>query len=158
MPASSASKPPLATNPARAAGYSTRSLIEKLGIKAEQRMAVLHAPANYARLLGPLPEQVVRSETLGEPLDFVHCFSTSRQELAELFPRLKAALADRGICWIAWPKRTSKAATIKISTDLDENGVREIGLANGLVDVKVAAIDEIWSGLKFVYRLKDRGK
>ncbi len=149
--------PPSAVNPS-AAGYSKRSLIEKLGIKTGQRIAVIQAPADYASLLGMLPDRVILSEELGDALDFVHFFATRHQELADFFPRLKAALALNGMCWISWPKRTPKSVTIKISTDLDENIVREIGLANGLVDVKVAAIDQTWSGLKFVYRLKDRGK
>jgi hypothetical protein len=154
----SSSMPPSPANPAAAAGYSKRSLIEKLGIKTGQRLALSHAPADYATLLGPLPDPVVWSEELGEALDFVHFFTTSHQELVELFPRLKAALAHNGMLWISWPKRTAKTAAVKVPTDLDENIVREIGLANGLVDVKVAAIDQIWSGLKFVYRVKDRGK
>ena len=141
-----------------AAGYSRRSLIEKLGIKTGQRMAVIQAPADYADWLGPLPDQVIWSEELDDALDFVHFFATHQQEFADIFPRLKAALTPNGLLWISWPKRTSKSAAIKIPTDLDENRIREIGLANGLVDVKVAAIDQIWSGLKFVYRVKDRRK
>lgn len=142
-------------------GYSKRPLVEKLGIKARQRIAILQAPPDYAATLGPLPDQVVWSDELGEALVFIHFFATSRQELVAQFPHLKAALAHNGMLWISWPKRTVKNATVKndavkVSTDLNENSVREIGLSNDLVDVKVAAIDPIWSGLKFVYRLQDR--
>ena len=139
-------------------GYSGKPLASKMGIKAGQRMAILQAPPGYAATLGPLPEQVVLFDKLEEALAFIHFFTASRQELVEQFPRLKAALAPNGMLWISWPKRTAKSAAVKIPTDLDENRVREIGLDNGLVDIKVAAIDPIWSGLKFVYRLQDRAK
>ena len=145
------------------AGYSKRSLVEKLGIKAGQRIAILQSPPDYAATFGSLPDQVVWSDELGEALVFIHFFTTSRQELVEQFPRLKAALVHNGMLWISWPKRTVKTTTVKnvavkVPTDLDENSVREIGLNNGLVDVKVVAIDSVWSGLKFVYRLQDRAK
>lgn len=136
-----------------AAGYSKRSLVEKLGIKSGQRVAILHAPSDYVALLAPLPNQVVWLEELGEELDFIQFFTTSCQELAVRFPQLKASLAYKGMLWISWPKRTAK-----MPTDLDENIIRELGLMHELVDVKVAAIDQTWSGLKFVYRLKDRPK
>jgi hypothetical protein len=133
------------------AGYSKRSLVDKLGIKAGCRLAILQAPAGYTALLGDLPADVVIDETMSQPLAFIHFFTASRADLETNFPRLKAALMQNGKLWISWPKRAAKVAT-----DLDENIVREIGLANGLVDVKVAAMDATWSGLQFVYRLKDR--
>lgn len=139
------------TNLQPTAGYSQRSLIEKLGIKAGQRIALLNAPADYGALLGPLPMGVTLAPTLTIGLDFVHFFTTSRADLLPAFPDLKAAIVTNGMIWISWPKKAAKVAT-----DLDENIVREIGLAIGLVDVKVAAIDQIWSGLKFVYRKADR--
>lgn len=139
------------TNVKPTAGYSQRSLVEKLGIKAGQRIALLHAPPAYADWLGPLPAGVSQVQTLATGLDFVHFFTTSRAELLAYFPDLKAAIVTNGMIWISWPKKAAKMAT-----DLDENVVREIGLAIGLVDVKVAAIDPIWSGLKFVYRKADR--
>jgi hypothetical protein len=89
--------------------------------------------------------------TLAGPLDFIHFFTTRQEILAAHFPHLKQALTPAGMLWISWPKRSSK-----VETDLTEDIIRVIGLDNGLVDVKVAAIDEVWSGLKFVYRLKDR--
>ena len=84
-------------------------------------------------------------------MDFIQFFSMNRAELKAAFPRLKSSLAQNGSLWISWPK-----AAAKMETDLNENTVREIGRGAGLVDVKVCAVDEIWSGLKFVYRLKDR--
>ena len=133
------------------AGYSKRPLAAKLGLKAGQRIAIYNAPAGYATALGELPAGVILLDESGSSLDLVHFFSDSRVELSTQFPRLKAQLAPTGKLWISWPKRAAN-----ISTDLDENRVREIGLANGLVDVKVAAIDQVWSGLQFVCRLKDR--
>jgi hypothetical protein len=133
------------------AGYSARPLVVKLGIKTGQRIAILQPPVGYTATLGELPANVVQLVTLQPNLDFIHFFTTSRGELAETFPQLKQALAFTGKLWISWPKRAAK-----VPTDLDENIVRQIGLDNGLVDVKVAAIDFTWSGLQFVYRLKDR--
>lgn len=133
------------------AGYSQRPLIQKLGIKPGAQIAILNAPETYAALLGPLPPGVVRQPRLVEGLDFIHFFTKSADELKSQFPQLKAALAKNGMLWISWPKKSSK-----VVTDLDENLIRDFGLAEGLVDVKVAAIDSIWSGLKFVYRVRDR--
>jgi len=139
------------TNVQPTAGYSKRSLVDKLGIKAGQRIALLNAPDEFGALLGPLPLGVSQTPILTTGLDFVHFFTTSRAELQATFPDLKAAIVTNGLIWISWPKKAAKVAT-----DLDENIVREIGLAIGLVDVKVAAIDQVWSGLKFVYRKVDR--
>jgi hypothetical protein len=100
-------------------------------------------------LLGPLPGPP--SARLAPNLDFIHAFFRSADALAGAFPRLKKSLAKDGALWISWPKKSSPLAG-----DLDEGGVRSIGLENGLVDVKVCAVDDDWSGLKFVYRLKDR--
>jgi hypothetical protein len=134
------------------AGYSTRSLSDKLGIKAGARIAFVGAPKGYDATLGELPP-VTQAETLRGPLDLIQVFVTSRAELARRFPTLKKALAIDGALWVSWPKKASGVAT-----DVVEDVVREIGLAQGLVDVKVCAVDETWSGLKFVYRLADRGK
>lgn len=133
------------------AGYSGRPLATKLGMKAEQRIAVLNAPDHYASLLAPLPAPISWQTTLNPPLDLIHFFTTSAEELQVCFPQLKAALVKNGSLWISWPKKAAKVAT-----DLDENLVRAIGLDHGLVDVKVAAVDQVWSGLKFVYRKSDR--
>lgn len=133
------------------AGYSKRSLVQKLGIKPSTTIAILNPPPNYDETLGPLPDDIMVSESLADGLDFIHFFTKERAELEAQFPALKQALAFDGMLWISWPK-----AAAKVETDLTGNVVREIGLANGLVDVKVAAVDETWSGLKFVYRLEDR--
>ena len=85
------------------------------------------------------------------PLDFIHFFTRKREDLEEGFPRLKRELSQKGMLWVSWPKGSSR-----VETDLDENVVREVGLKNGLVDVKICAVDETWSGMKFVYRLRDR--
>jgi hypothetical protein len=135
-----------------AAGYSKRSLVQKLGIKAGFKLMLLNPPENYEATLGTLPENVTVLIALDQgPFDFVHFFTKDKDTLEDQFPNLKQALVSNGMLWISWPKASSK-----VDTDLKEGVVRDIGLANGLVDVKVAAIDETWSGLKFVYRLKDR--
>jgi len=134
-----------------AAGYSKRSLVEKLGIKAGAKMIVLNPPPNYAETLGTLPPNTTVVDKLESQLDFIQFFTKESAELEKRFRALKKALAPDGMLWISWPKGAAK-----VQTDLNENIVREIGLYHQLVDVKVCAIDEIWSGLKFVYRLKDR--
>jgi len=133
------------------AGRSRKTLVEKLGIKESFKIIVLNMPENYNQILGKLPKNIVVMKTLKGPSDFIHFFTESGRELESKFPGLKQELSQNGILWISWPKRSSK-----VETDLNENVVREIGLKNGLVDVKVSDIDEIWSGLKFVHRLKDR--
>lgn len=135
------------------AGYSGTPLVRKLGIKPGFVILVLNAPDNYAETLGSLPDSVTQSDTLTGRLDFIQLFTKERAELEMYFPDLKSALASNGMLWISWPKKASK-----VPTDLDENIIREIGLANGLVDVKVAAMDAVWSGLKFVFRVEDRPK
>jgi hypothetical protein len=126
------------------AGYSGKPLAEKLGIK--DRVVVLNAPAGYRKTLGV---GFVTSTSQREKL--IQFFAKERADLEKEMPLLKAALAKDGALWISWPKGASK-----MQTDLDENVVREIALKNGLVDVKVCAVDKTWSGLKLVLRLKDR--
>ncbi len=133
------------------AGYSKRPLVEKLGIKPGARIAILNAPSGYRRTLGPLPAKVVAAPRLSGPHDFIHFFTTVERDLEAQFPALKNALAKDGALWVSWPKGSSGVAT-----DVSENIVRDIALSNGLVDVKVCAVDEVWSGLKLIYRLKDR--
>ena len=134
------------------AGYSTRSLPDKLGIKPGFRIALVDTPKGYDAILGPLPP-VVRVKTVRGPLDLIQVFVTKASELERRFPSLKRALALDGSLWVSWPKRASGVAT-----DLTEDVVRAVALAHGLVDVKVCAVDEVWSGLKIVYRLADRKK
>jgi hypothetical protein len=133
------------------AGYSKRSLVAKLGMKAGSKVSFINPPDGYDETLGELPPDITITGSLKGPLDFVQCFVREKAALEAKFPVLKAALAYDGMLWISWPKKAAK-----VETDLNENIVREIGLANGLVDVKVCAVDETWSGLKFVYRSEDR--
>jgi hypothetical protein len=132
-------------------GYSGTTLPKKLGLKSGQRIIILGAPEDYVTTLSDLPDGLETADSLTGIFDFIQFFTVERAELETQFPLLKATLAQDGMLWISWPKKASK-----IPTDLDENIIRDTGLANGLVDIKVAAIDERWSGLKFVYRLKDR--
>ena len=125
--------------------------MQKLGIKSGSTIAVLGAPRGYARTLGKLPPGVTHRTSAVGPLDLIQFFTSERQELERRFAALARALAPAGMLWISWPKKASGVAT-----DLTEDVIRVIGLAHGLVDVKVAAVDDVWSGLKFVRRIKDR--
>ncbi len=134
------------------AGYSGTPLLKKLGIKEGYHCFVLNEPEAYWEWLSPLPEGVkVKKKVARESLDFVHLFVKEMNVFEKEFLQCKEALKQQGMMWISWPKKSSKVAT-----DLDENKIRDFGLANGLVDVKVCAVDDVWSGLKFVIRLKDR--
>lgn len=134
------------------AGYSGKPLAVKLGIKSGFRIAVINAPEKYlSDTLGALPTDVQVLQDLGGDFDLIHFFTRETAELRDQFPGLRAQIKQTGSIWISWPKKSSK-----VPTDLDENIIRELGLDTGLVDVKVAAVDEVWSGLKFVIRLKDR--
>jgi hypothetical protein len=135
------------------AGYSGTPLFKKLGIKPGMRVCIVHEPAGYDQTLADLPDGVHLSDKLGDAgtEEMIQFFTVGEEVLEREFAALKEALTFNGTLWIAWPKKASGMAT-----DLNENIVREIGLKNGLVDVKICAIDEVWSGLKFVYRLQDR--
>lgn len=134
------------------AGYSGTPLARKLGIVEGAALAIVAAPDGFASSF-ELPSGVrVRRQARGR-LDVVVFFVTRRAELARRFPAFARAIVPDGGLWIAWPKRTSGVAT-----DLVERAVREVGLGSGLVDNKVAAIDDTWSGLRFVYRLADRSR
>jgi hypothetical protein len=132
------------------AGYSGTPLPRKLGIRAGSRVLLDSVPPEFA--LDPLPEGVaVHTRPRGEPYDVIVAFCADRRRATERLSSLAARMTRAGALWLCWPKRTSGVAT-----DLTENVVRDIGLAGGLVDVKVAAVDAVWSGLKFVVRLRDR--
>lgn len=135
------------------AGYSGTPLPRKLGIREDATVAFPGAPANFAATLGDLPDRVVIRKRAVRPRDVVVAFFTRRRELERRLRGLAAAVFPDGGLWIAWPKRASG-----VDTDLDENVIRELALAAGLVDNKVCAIDETWSGLRLVYRLADRGR
>lgn len=134
------------------AGYSGTPLIKKLGIKPGFHVAFANAPADFVKSLG-LPTDVLIHARPRKQLDFVLLFVKSEKALAARFSIYAAQLAAAGMLWVAWPKKSSGVAT-----DLNFNNVQSLGLAAGLVDVKICAVDEVWSGLKFVYRLKDRAK
>jgi hypothetical protein len=124
-----------------------------LGVKSGMRLVVLGAPAGYAALLEPLPARASIAKRLAAGAPFVHQFARQRAQLESEFPRLVESLAPDGMLWISWPKRASG-----VPTDLTEDVIRQLGLAQGVVDVKVCAVDETWSGLKFVRRLADRSR
>ena len=137
---------------APAAGYSGTPLVRKLGIKPEARLGLIAAPAGFDATLGELPPGVrVRRRLGGQPFDVIVAFFKARARLEAKLPLLAAALDPAGGLWIAWPKRASGVAT-----DVGEDVVRRLGLATGLVDNKVCAIDPVWSGLRLVIRLRDR--
>jgi hypothetical protein len=133
------------------AGYSGKSLVDKLGIKPGMRLAIIGPPSGYRITLGALPPGVSVLASPRGTLPFIHFFTTKRSLLERRFPALKRGLAQDGALWVSWPKKSSGVAT-----DLTEDVVREVALVGGLVDVKVCAVDEVWSGLKLVRRLKDR--
>lgn len=134
------------------AGYSGTPLVKKLGFKEGFRVGLVNPPRGFERELGTLPTDVkITVGLLTKPFDLILLFADSQRTLQREFLRLAQKLAENGMLWIAWPKKASGVAT-----DLSDNSVRLIGLDAGLVDVKVCAINDIWSGLKFVYRLKDR--
>ena len=135
------------------AGYSGTPLIKKLGLKPGHVAQFIGAPAGYIKLLGPLPEgvRVAEREVRNERLDFVQLFATERTELERLLPRLMKQVVPTGMIWISWPKKASGVATT-----VTEDVIREVALPLGLVDVKVCAVDEVWSGLKLVIRVRNR--
>jgi hypothetical protein len=132
------------------AGYSGTPLVKKLGIKSGFNVVFVNAPKGFASGLD-LPADVVPNRTSRQPLDFALLFVKSEKDLREKFLHLASRLKPSGMMWVAWPKKSSGVAT-----DLSFTNVQSIGLAAGLVDVKICAVDDIWSGLKFVFRLKDR--
>jgi hypothetical protein len=133
------------------AGYSGTPLAKKLGIKEGCRIAVINAPNDFESTLEQLPSGVEFVKRPTKALDIILLFVLTERALARDFAKLAARLTANGMIWIAWPKKSSG-----VSTDLSFERVQRIGLDAGLVDVKICAIDEIRSGLKFVYRLKDR--
>lgn len=137
------------------AGYSGTPLPKKLGIKDGARVALLNAPPGFARRLEPMPPGVSVSKTLAgaTPFDVIVLFAANIKALNAGFTRAAAKLTPAGGLWVGWPKKSSG-----VRTDVTEPIVREVGLAAGLVDNKVCAIDETWSGLRFVVRVKDRPK
>jgi hypothetical protein len=136
---------------AKPVGYSATPLARKLGIKEGTRLAVLGAPESYSTLVAPLPDGVVPESRLGGKTDIVHAFVKSRSELAKVLAGCVKAMRSDAALWISWPKKASG-----VSTDVTEDTIRELALPLGLVDIKVCAIDETWSGLKLVIRKQNR--
>ena len=135
------------------AGYSGTPLPKKLGIKPQSRVFLSDIPAEVATELKEALRACQLLKDCRGPLDFAMIFVKSSGELRKKFGKVAKQLAAAGILWVSWPKKVSG-----VQTDLTENEVRRIGLENGLVDVKVCAVSDVWSGLKFVVRLKDRPK
>jgi hypothetical protein len=134
------------------AGYSGTPLVKKLGIKPGCNIVFVNAPSGFADTLD-LPSDVTVNSRSRQPLDFAQLFVKSEKELKTKFSECAKRLNASGMIWVSWPKKSSGVAT-----DLSEDAVRAIGLAAGLVDVKICAVDDVWSGLKFVFRLKDRAQ
>ena len=132
--------------------HSGTSLIRKLGIKEGFKISVIDPPAAYWKLFGALPDQTSLGDLPSDAsLDFAHAFVEDEAALERWLGELRERIVPNGMIWISWPKRSSG-----IQTELNGNLVRELGLKAGLVDVKVASIDETWSALKFVIRVRDR--
>jgi hypothetical protein len=133
------------------AGYSETPLLRKLGIKPGFRLCVIGAPRPYAELVENLPSDVVVVSKLSFSVDLVHVFETTRKGLDKHVATLGRALKPDGIAWISWPKKASG-----VPSEIGENDIRAVALPLGLVDVKVCAVDETWSGLKLVWRVEKR--
>lgn len=134
-------------------GYSGTPLPKKLGLKAPMRVVALDAPAAYAAIVGDLPDGVVLKDRVDRETDLVHVFVTSRATLGTHLKRLRRMLGDDAAIWVSWPKKASK-----VPTDITEDTIRELCLPLGLVDVKVCAVSEVWSGLRLVVRKELRGR
>jgi len=134
------------------AGYSGTPLAKKLGLKPGQNVALLGEPAGYRKLLAPLPDGVTFTPKIGKTADVVQVFTTSKAELGKVLASCRKTLAADASVWVSWPKKASKVAT-----DITEDTIRALALPLGLVDIKVCAIDETWSGLKLVLRKELRG-
>jgi hypothetical protein len=130
-----------------AAGYSQTPLAKKLGIAEGSKVFAKNPPAAYAELLEPLPPRVVFQTKLTKDTDIVHVFTERKSALAAALASLRPRVRTDAVVWISWPKKASKVAT-----DITEDTIREVALPLGFVDVKVCAIDDVWSGLKLVVR------
>jgi len=133
------------------AGYSGKPLSQKLGLKPGFRIFVAGAPADYRKIVGEWPEGATIALRASAPLDVVHVFAAEARGLSAKLSRYRKAIAPDGMIWVSWPKKASGVAT-----DLSDVVVRDLALPLGLVDIKVCAIDDIWSGLKFVIQKRQR--
>jgi len=133
------------------AGYSGKPLTQKLGIKTGMKLLFVNSPENYGQLLEGLPEKTIQVKDKISTVDFIHVFVKKISELEAFLPQLKKRLTRDGMIWISWYKKSSG-----IPTDVNEHGIRATAFPLGLVDVKVCAVDEQWSGLKLVIRKENR--
>jgi hypothetical protein len=129
------------------AGYSGTPLAKKIGIKEGSELLLISAPSTYLPLLDPLPAAVKVVSRLTKATDIVHVFSTRRAELEKELARIRSELKPTGMVWVSWPKKAAR-----VPTDITEDTIRAIALPLGFVDVKVCAVDDVWSGLKLVVR------
>ena len=134
------------------AGYSARSLVEKLGIGPETTVVLLGGPPGYAAMLGTLPPGARIVTRLPDSARFIHLFGRLRVELEAALPRAAGALTDDGMLWVSWPKKAAR-----LNSDVTEDTIRALALPLGLVDVKVCAVNDVWSGLRLVRRKALRG-
>lgn len=133
------------------AGYSKTPLWKKLGYKEGFLSRLVDAPDDYSELLFGCPQEVVFDENSKKKKDLIHYFGKEAKELFERLPELKKELKQNGMIWVSWPKKASK-----VQTDITEDVIRDFALKIGLVDVKVCAVDSVWSGLKLIIPVKDR--
>ena len=133
------------------AGYSGKPLVQKLGIKAGMRILFINAPENYLQLLGELPGETKKADDKNSAVDFIHIFVKKISDLEKFLPPLVKRVEQNGMIWISWYKKSSG-----IPTDITEDSIRATAFPLGLVDVKVCAVDEQWSGLKLVIRKENR--
>lgn len=133
------------------AGYSGTPLFTKLGIREGYRVRLVDPPDDYEALVSPLPDGVVLSNAIRTNVDLCHVFAARRRTLEYILPRLEGMIRRDGCIWVSWPKKSSGVAS-----EVTEDVVRSVALPLGLVDIKVCAVDDIWSGLKLVIRKKNR--
>jgi hypothetical protein len=133
------------------AGYSGTPLAQKLGIKDGFHVSLINAPEYYMELFTDLPNNLYFEDKENVKTDFIHFFTKSKEEYMTLLPGLKDRIKPNGMIWVSWPKKASK-----VVTDITEDVIRDFALQSGLVDIKVCAVDDTWSGLKLVIPVKDR--
>ena len=133
------------------AGYSKTPLAKKLGIKAGFSVKLVNAPEDYWGLFNDLPDDIRVNDNAIKLHDFIHFFTRDEKELTKVLPKLKNEMVQNGMIWVSWPKKSAK-----IACNITEQEVRETALRNGLVDIKVCAVDEVWSGLKLVIPVLSR--
>lgn len=126
-------------------------MAQKLGIKPASTVAIVNEPPAYRKLLGSISRSINFTDTVTASAGFVHLFVTTRTELQKKLPQLRKKIADSGVVWVSWPKKSSR-----MQTDVTEDVIRDVALPLELVDVKVCAVDEVWSGLKLVIRREHR--